>query len=231
MALDPALLKFYRSTVWSDAAGNGTTINTGAEITTATSENIFPNITDAERQSGITKYKKVFFRNENTDAYNNVKAWIETNTPSTDTAVTIVAGGSVSTQGTDTVVPTTTFTFAASVTVVASADCSKQLRPGEQIWNSTNDTNTAKQTISAISADGLTITLGSAYAGTTGATKAATVQKISDATFVTAVNEGAGVVLGSLANNASIAVWVKLVVNASSQGYTDDTFTLRFSNS
>jgi hypothetical protein len=231
MALDAAQLKFYRSLVWSDAAGNGTGIDTGTEIVTATSENIFPNITDAERSSGVTKYKKVFFYNNNADAYNNVKAWIETQTPSADTAVTILAGGSVSTQGTDTVVPTTTFTFAASTSVVASADCSKQLRPGEQIWNSTNDTNSAKQTISAISADGLTITLGSAYAGTTGAGKAATVQKITDATFVTAINESAGVVLGSLANAQSIAVWIKLVVGASAAGYTDDTFTIRFSNS
>jgi len=230
MAILAANLKFYQSTVWSDAAGNGTTIS-ATEITSAVSENIFPNITDAERITGVTKYKKIFLKNENADSYNNVKAWIQANTPDAQTAVTIVAGGSVSTQGTDTAVPTTTFTFAATDQVIASADCSKQLRPGEMIWNSTDDTNAAKRAILSISANGLTITLASAYGGTTGAAKAATVQKISDSTFVAAVNEAAGVVLGSLANNQSAAVWIKLVVDPASDGYTDDTFTIRVSNS
>jgi hypothetical protein len=231
MALSAASLKFYRSLVWSDANGNGTGIDTGTEITTATSQNIFPNITNAERITGVTKYKKVFFRNENADAYNGTKAWIATNTPSADTAVTISGAGSVSTQGTDTVVPTLTFTFAASTTVVASADCHLALSVGERIFNSTNDTNTAARVISAISADGLTITLASAYAGTTGAAKAATVCAASGNTFVTAVDEANGVSLGNLTNNQSIGVWVKLVVGATASGYTDDTFTLTFTNS
>lgn len=231
MALSAASLKFYRSATWSDASANGGAINTGAEITTATSENIFPNITDAERQSGVTKYKKVYFRNENTDAYNNVKVWIQTNTPSGDTAVTISGAGLTSTQGTDTAIATLTFTFAASTSVVASADCHLSVAVGEKIFNSTNDTNTSAQVITAISSDGLTITLGSSYTGTTGAAKAATVMKATSSTYVTAVDEANSVALGSLIQNASIGVWVKLVVGASAAGYTDDTFTLRYTNS
>jgi hypothetical protein len=231
MAIVSASLKFYRSTVVSDAAGNGAGIDTGALIPDATSQNILPNVSDADRITGITQYRKIFLRNENVDAYNNVHAWISANTPDADTEVSIVAGGSVSTQGTDTIIPTTTFTFAASATVIASVDCSKQIRPGEMIWNSTDDTNSAKVVISDISADGLTITLGSSYGGTTGAGKAATVQKITDSTFVLAINEGAGVSLGNLAQNQSVAIWVKRVVAPNSSGYTDDTFTIAVSNS
>ena len=230
MAITAANLKFYQSTTWSDAAGNGGDIS-ASEITSASSQNIFPNITDAERTSGVTKYKKIFLKNLNTDAYNNVHAWIYANTPDTQTAVTIVAGGKVSTQGTDTAVGTLTFTFAASTSVIASADCHQYLAVGELIWNSTDDTNTKKQAITVISADGLTITIGGSYAGTTGAGKAATVQKITDSTFVTAINEGAGVSLGNLIQNEYRAIWIKLVVDASSDGYTDDTFTIRVSNS
>ena len=230
MALSAASLKFYRSTTWDDTSSNGGAINTGVEITTATSQNIFPNITDAERLSGVTKYKKVFFRNENTDAYNGTKAWIFAQTPSGDTAVTISGAGSVSTQGTDTAIGTITFTFAASTTVTASADCHLYISVGELIFNNA-DANTYAKVITAISSDGLTITLGSAYSGTTGSGATGKVLKATGNTYITAVDEANGVSLGNLTNNQSIGLWVKLVVNAASSGYTDDTFTLRYSNS
>ncbi len=230
MALVDTALKFYQCTTWTEGATHGGAVNTSAEITSGVSQNIFDNVTDAERSSGVTMYRKVFFRNENADSYNGTKAWIQTNTPSTDTAVTISGAGSVSVQGTDTVVPTTTFTFAASSSVTASADCHLQLAVGEKIYNS-EDANTFAQVITAISSDGLTITLASAYTGTTGATKTAKVMAATDNTYSTAVDEANGIALGNLVQNASIGLWVKLVVNASSSGYTDDTFTLRFTNS
>jgi hypothetical protein len=231
MAITAANLKFYKCATWTEGATHGGAIDTGSEITSGVSQNIFDNVTDAERTTGVTMYRKIYLRNENADAYNNVKAWIQTNTPDAQTAVTILAGGLTSTQGNDTAVATLTFTFAASTSVIASADCHNALAVGELIWNSTDDNNSKKQPITVISADGLTITLGGSYAGTTGAAKAATVQKITDSTFVTAVDETNGVPLGSLIQNASRAIWIKLVVDASSDGYTDDTFTIRVSNS
>nr|WP_321349812.1 hypothetical protein [uncultured Methanoregula sp.] len=74
-----------------------------------------------------------------------------------------------------TVVPTITFTFAASATVTASANCTGTVEVGHYIYNSTNDTAAKAVKISAISANGLTITLVSAYAGTAGSGKAAMV--------------------------------------------------------
>ena len=73
-----------------------------------------------------------------------------------------------------TLIPTLTFTFAASDEVVASADCSGSAKVGHYIYNSTDDTSTNAVEITAISSDGLTITLAAAYGGTTGAGKAAT---------------------------------------------------------
>jgi hypothetical protein len=73
-----------------------------------------------------------------------------------------------------TVIPTLTFTFAASTTVTASASCLATAKVGHYIYNSTNDDATKATEITAISVDGLTITLAAAYGGTTGAGKAAT---------------------------------------------------------
>ena len=77
------------------------------------------------------------------------------------------------------VVPVLTFTFAASNTVIASASCLTTLSIGMYIWNSTNDTNTSSLRITNISADGLTITLSAAYAGTIGAGKTATINTLN----------------------------------------------------
>lgn len=74
------------------------------------------------------------------------------------------------------VVGTITFTFAASTSVTASASCLAQgVAVGQSIYNSTNDASTYAKRITAISTNGLTITLESAYAGTTGAAKQGTV--------------------------------------------------------
>jgi len=233
MAITEANLKKYKSATDSDAAANGGAVNTGSAITSGGSQNIFPNISNAERITGVTKYRKIFLRNENADAYNNVLAWIDTNTPDTETAITISGAGSLSQQGNDVAIPTLTFTFAASTTVVASADCHLVVAEGERIFNSTNDTNAAARVIASISSDGLTITLASAYAGTTGAGKAATVCAATGNTFVAPTSSGHADVLnlGNLVQNASIGVWVKYVVSASASGYTDDTFTIGFTDS
>ena len=68
-----------------------------------------------------------------------------------------------------------TFTFAASTSVTASADCSALLKVGQYIYNSTDDAATSALKITEISSDGLTVTLASAYAGTAGAAKVATI--------------------------------------------------------
>ncbi len=233
MAILEASLKKYHSATNSDAAANGGAVDTGAEITSGASQNIFPNITDAERITGVTKYRKVFLRNENADAYNNVKAWIQANTPSGDTAITISGAGSFSQQGNNVAVTGITFTFAASASVVASADCHLALAEGERIFNSTDDTSAAAKAIASISSDGLTITLATAYAGTAGAGKAATVCAATGNTFVAPTSEAHADVLdlGNLTQNQSIGVWQKYVVDADSDGYADDTWTVRFTDS
>jgi len=72
----------------------------------------------------------------------------------------------------DTAITGITFVFAASTTVTASASCLSQVSVGYYLYNSTNDAATYAKKITAISTDGLTITLESAYSGTAGSGKA-----------------------------------------------------------
>jgi len=73
------------------------------------------------------------------------------------------------------VVATITFTFAATTTVTASGNANNYgVYVGQSIYNSTDDTSASAVKITAISTNGLTITLESAYAGTTGVGKTGT---------------------------------------------------------
>jgi len=71
-----------------------------------------------------------------------------------------------------TAIATITFTFTTGTSVTASADCrSYGVDIGQYLWNSTDDTESDARLITAISSDGLTITLEEAYSGTTGSGK------------------------------------------------------------
>jgi len=67
---------------------------------------------------------------------------------------------------------TGTLTFANSTTVTISGDTfTSQIAVGDLIYNSTNDTYTSALRVVSIAANGLTLTLASAYSGTTGSSK------------------------------------------------------------
>ena len=93
MAIDPDELKWYQCDEWEESATHGGVIDTTATITDNTMNNVFDDVSDAERIAGDTDYRKIFFRNENADDYSNIKVWIETNTPADD-AVHIALGTS-----------------------------------------------------------------------------------------------------------------------------------------
>ena len=91
----------------------------------------------------------------------------------------LITSAQFSTTTPSVAIATLTFTFAASTSVTASASVwtgtATKISVGMYIYNSSNDAITYAKQITAISADGLTITLATSYAGTTGAAKAASV--------------------------------------------------------
>lgn len=69
-------IKRYKSTTVNDTDSNGGAIS-ATEIVSDTANNMFPNITDEERTTGGTRYRKGFVKNTNvTTAFNNVYRYI-----------------------------------------------------------------------------------------------------------------------------------------------------------
>lgn len=67
MSIVAAELKLFHSEVTDHTLGtNGGRVDLGAAIADATSNNIFPEVPEAERTAGSTVHKKVHFQNTNT---------------------------------------------------------------------------------------------------------------------------------------------------------------------
>lgn len=234
MVVDPDNIKIYRCANWTEGTTHGGGIDTGNEIPDATPQNVFDNVTDQERIDGDTEYRKVFFRNENADNWANLLGKIDSNTPATNTNITILAGGSKSKQSEDSDALSGTFIFTnGGSSVTASTDISQECRPGEKIFNSDDDINTSAIAIASISSDGLTITLASNYNGTGGSGKTAKLAPITASSFVTpdSYEHADALVLGSLAEDEYIAVWHKRTVSAGGNGYDADNWTIKVKSS
>lgn len=89
--------KCYQCTTWTEGSTHGGVINTFAEIASSGDQVIFDDVSDAQRISGVTEYRKIFFRNENSDAV-SLKCWIQSNYSATNETITIAAGTSAGVQ-------------------------------------------------------------------------------------------------------------------------------------
>jgi len=96
--IDPALIKFYYPTVKTEGSAHGGAINTSDEITDATSENLFDNISDAERLAGDTSYRKFFVRNENAATWSAVLGYISQAALASNVTYSIALGTASDTQ-------------------------------------------------------------------------------------------------------------------------------------
>jgi len=233
--ISSALLKWYQSAVWAQGNAHGGAIDTAAAITSGAMNNVFPNVTNAQRIAGLTDYRKVWFRNENADDYTTVKGWIQANTPATNDAVWIVLAGSKSTTSTPVQLTQATMAFTAASTAVTGIGTSflTELAVGEEVFNGTDDTEAASVRIASIESD-TALTLSATYGGTTNATAQGYVAGADQCTFVQpdAIDHADALVLGSLAQNGSRGIWVKRVVDAGGlDGYDNNSFTLRVEDS
>lgn len=76
MAVAATDLKEYKSTTVDDTDNCGGAISAN-EVISGVDNNLFPDITGAEAQSGVTKYRKCFRKNTHaTDSWLNVVSWI-----------------------------------------------------------------------------------------------------------------------------------------------------------
>jgi hypothetical protein len=98
MAVETALIKFYQCLTWTEGDTHGGDIDTGNEITSGVDQNVFDDVSDAERVAGDTEYRKIYIRNENADTWNAVKLWVDTFTPATNDEITIKLGTNAGVQ-------------------------------------------------------------------------------------------------------------------------------------
>lgn len=223
-------LKWYQSATWAQGATHGGDINTAQTVPSSGMNNMFPNITDDQRISGMTDYRKIFFRNENASDYTNAKAFIAANTPALNDDISILLGGTKSQTSTPVALTQTSMAFAASTAVVGvGTHFLTELAIGEKIYNGTDDTAAAAKAIASIQ-DDTHLTLAAAYAGTVNSATQGYVTGIDQCTFVqpATVGDAAVLLLGTLAQNAYRAVWIKRVVTANvPDGYDNNTFSVQ----
>jgi hypothetical protein len=85
MSIAASDIKFYKATNNNDTATNGDRIGT-TQVTDGSLNNLFPNVSSAERVAGKTRYRKMFLRNENTGdlAMYSGEIWIATRSLAAD---------------------------------------------------------------------------------------------------------------------------------------------------
>jgi hypothetical protein len=230
MSVKASLIKFFQCATWTEGAAHGGGIG-AVEISSGSLNNIFDDVSDAERVSGDTDYRKIYVKNENADTWADVKAWIAQFTESEDDEISILCGGTKSTESTPASL-TGTVTFATKQVVGVGTSFLSELAPGEKIYNSGDDAESDGIEISNIT-DDTNLTLLSAYGGTPGSGKTCSVTGIDQCSFVSPDSKGHSDVLGygSLGQNEYAGAWIKRVVDAAAAGKSDNEFKLKFESS
>ena len=86
--------KLYQCTTWAEGTSHGGDIG-ATEIASSGDQIIFDDVTDAQRQSGVTEYRKVFFKNLNADTV-SIKAWINQQYSASNETISIALAQSTS---------------------------------------------------------------------------------------------------------------------------------------
>lgn len=98
MAIQASEIKWYKSSVVNDTAGNGGTLSANESID-GVKNNVWPDVSQAERMAGSVKYRKTFIKIANDDdlALINPCIFVETGTPGDDSIV-LLPGSQTDTQ-------------------------------------------------------------------------------------------------------------------------------------
>lgn len=98
MAISASEIKLYRSSIVNNTVTNGGGMS-NVEIVTNVLNNLFPNVTQAERTAGITRYRKAFCKlhDSGDETLYNHRSWIKVQTPADD-YIQIKAGTNTDTQ-------------------------------------------------------------------------------------------------------------------------------------
>jgi hypothetical protein len=232
MTFDAKNLKVYQCAFWNEGDEHGGDIDLANEISLSKIEqNIFDDITNAERVAGDTDYRKIFVRNENEETWAAVVAWISQLTLSPDDEIKILCAGTKSKASTP-VALTGTLTFEEGQAVVGVGTAFlTELAKGECIYNATDDDESDACAILSIT-DDTHLTLADDYGGTAGSGKTANVAGIDVCLmFTSPTTKATGLSLGDIAENEYKGLWIKRIVDAAASGYENNQFAIKLESS
>ncbi|MFA5028451.1 MAG: hypothetical protein WC713_11305 [Candidatus Methylomirabilota bacterium] len=232
--IDGDALGWYRCSTWTEGDTHGGGASTTA-ITDATANNVFDDVSDAERSAGDVEYRKIWVK-ISSGTYPDPKVWIESNTPAVNDTVKILLAGSKSTVSTPaTLTGTLQFTNGNTAVVGTATAFLMELAPGEKIYNMTDDGEGDAVTIASIT-DDTHLTLASNYGGTSGSGKTGAVAGIdaAAANFVAPdAKDHASVLAGrDITTSTPLGIWVQRTVSAGvNKGYEDNSATIAVEHS
>jgi hypothetical protein len=98
MSISASEIKLYRSAVVNNITTNGGRMST-TEVVTNVLNNLFPNVTQAERTAGVTRYRKAYCKlhDSGDETLYNHRSWMKTQSPAGD-YVQVKAGTNTDTQ-------------------------------------------------------------------------------------------------------------------------------------
>lgn len=246
------LIKAYRCEHWSsdgtsdyDEHGGGITpsINSSTLIVNGAMNNIFDDVTNAQRQDPtISKeYRKIYIRNENTDSFPGCKAWLSAiggggidSTLADNDTVKILLAGTLSRKGVSIPIPTATGIFITGVAeIVTSSSCVGLVAPGEKVYNggTGNDAGELANAGTVLSVDESKITLTSGYAGSSSGTGTTIlVAPITECyvNFVKPLSKVDALTLGTIPGiGGNSPIWIlREVIVAGGPGHSENMFTI-----
>lgn len=212
----------------ADSATYGDDIDTSASRVSNTANNVWDDVTSAQRNAGLTEYRKSFFRNENTDSYVAPKCWFSGDCNAPNTEIYMCKAGTRSQAGTATTLSqTATFVNGATTVWIDAALVTGELAVGEKIYNSTDDNLNYAVAVQSIGAT--YIYLWSNYLGTAGDAKEISVSSAASfASWVQPSSSGHADVLSfsDVAQNEYFQIWEKRVVTAGGAGANNATYSI-----
>ena len=227
MTLDTDLLKFYGPSNWDSSLSNyGGDISLASLMTSSVSQNEFPNVTNAQRETGLIDYRKQFIRNENADSWVQVCVFLYPNTTSLDDTIDICQAGSYSQLNATVVLGSATFTTATIMQF--QFPVIRAVRPGEKIYNITTDpTGANARVISSVSVAS-TVTILTAFGGATTGTNQIVIRPAIEFTYSAPATTTTALSVGSITGNTYTGLWKRRTVNALASGITNNSVKVRW---
>lgn len=235
MPIIQAEIKYFKS-AGSNSTGGAIT---ATEVTDATLNNLFDDITSAEADAGVTDYRKIFVKNTNASiTWSSIKYWRQSATTSADDEITVGIGTADDDDGSNEL---TAWSAAAVVSVESDAADTRNVTvvgedaSGDRLTETVALNGTTPVLTSAsftkvylvypASSSARTVTIKQGSGGTTRGTIGPS--KLSAICYFSVTSTSDGLELGNLAAAATHALWLKRVVSPGAALQASNSVTLR----